>query len=322
MNYIVFRVDTDLWTEMYRALENDKRVFIIPRPLNESMRFLRRMLFSTKLNRIVDVPFKKNWIKSALKKCSFKSEDRVCVLLFDAAYEIYNHQMFEELKKKYKNLKVVFIWENPIDEESMSKFKKIEGNIDAVYTFDKELAKRMNWEYYQFPYSGKINEEENCDISDLYFLGANKGRITLLNNICRSAKNHGLTCDFNVVGVGENDIDQSTGISYNKPLNYAENIRRLRATRCLFESVQKSYNHSTIRTIEALYYRKKLLTTNKDALKNTYATPRIVKVLEGAELTNTDVYFIKENVSENDFPPREEFSPWKLVRKIEDKLDE
>ena len=178
----------------------------------------------------------------------------------------------------------------------MSKFRKIEGKIDAVYTFDRELAKRMNWEYYRFPYSGKITTEENREKSDLYFWGANKGRITLLNNICRSAKKQGLVCDFNVVGVEENDIDQSTGISYNRPLNYAENVRKLRATQCLFESVQKSYNHSTIRTIEALYYRKKLLTTNKDALKNTYATPRIVKVLEGTELTNADVHFIKENV--------------------------
>lgn len=156
--------------------------------------------------------------------------------------------------RKFVNLNpqrfVLFLCNPTIDIKNYYLLSSFNCNI---YSFDNGDCLKYNFKYKPLvaPFL-KFNEQKNE--SDIYFLGQDKGRKKILDYISKELKN---------VKVKIEIID---GLSNFK--TYDEYIKDIYKTNCILEVLQDGQKGMTIRTIESLLYKKKLITNNV-SIKNT-----------------------------------------------------
>jgi len=73
-----------------------------------------------------------------------------------------------------------------------------------------------------------------------------------------------------------------TGIHYNCWLNYKQVLQRVADTKCVLEILQGEQHGFTIRTCEAVTYKKRLITNNQFLKKQPFYDPRFMCVIKKA----------------------------------------
>ena len=133
-----------------------------------------------------------------------------------------------------------------------------------LFTFDDKDAKDYNLEYHN-QFSIRLHFEERFAIKfDFFFLGKTKDRHTEIEEIKNVLRSYGYSLKF----LELNDIDI--------PIPYEENIRYVLESKCVVDIVQKQQCGMTMRPIEALLYKKKLLTNNVNISKYDFYNPNNV----------------------------------------------
>ena len=97
---------------------------------------------------------------------------------------------------------------------------------------------------------------------DLYFLGTDKGRVPLLEKLDMECRNRGLEPYFYVVG--EHGMSPSEELPYRTPISYKTNIQNVSCTAAVVDIPLKGQRGLTLRVLEALYLRRKLITFNSN----------------------------------------------------------
>ena len=113
---------------------------------------------------------------------------------------------------------------------------------------------------------------------DLYFVGQDKGRLPVLQQIRASAMQAGLSVHFHVTPDKHTRYTvEERSLLANKPLAYPDNLALINRSRCLVEVVQPNQSGQTIRSLEAAFFDRKLLTTRLRANEESlYAADRVM----------------------------------------------
>ena len=121
---------------------------------------------------------------------------------------------------------------------------------------------------------------------DLYFVGQDKGRLALLCAVREAAERAGLRCYFHITDdKGRRYSPQQRVLLADMPLSYADNLAWIARSRCLVEVPQSHQTGATVRSLEAAFFSKKLLTTRPSALHDTLYNADRVKVWKVADST-------------------------------------
>lgn len=253
------------------------------------------------LNKKREMPFKTVWFKRALKGMDLQKEDEIYFLLYESFHLSYSRGFLQYLHRNYPKAKLCFMYLNPVTRLIYTKVQKVEDCLDAVITFNEKDAKKYNLSLCQNqPYKLPLYKDEGIPASDVFFIGADKGRLPKLIAIYEKLVNAGLKCDFHIVGVPAEKQQYNDDIVYNKKIPYSEVLARVYATRCVLEVLQNNEDYLSIRTLEALQYHRKLLTESKCSKKFDFYDPKIIQIFEAPEYINTD--FIKEKVEDSEYP--------------------
>lgn len=230
----------------------------------------------------ISVEFNKNWVIRALRKILYRN---IKYLPF-ISHCIYNESIYQKLyrirpndivlvldrilpselwsirKSVPKDSKCIMWFWNPLNKTY--RIADIEANINfikslgyAIFTFDLADARRYNLGYkHQF---GRMPSESEIQYyepsTDFYFMGAIKDRTEDISYVKDLLDNQGFSTDFHCI------MDKSGYMSY------ADNISNILKSRCIVDINQKTQVGLTMRPLEALFYRKKLLTNNM-SIKN------------------------------------------------------
>ncbi len=137
-----------------------------------------------------------------------------------------------------------------------------------VFTFDREDARRFNLEY-----AGQVYRRPEETVSankddeyDLFFVGVAKDRAPLLEEIAAMADREGIKRRFLVQPNKHKTLDRYPLLrqgEIKEPMAYRDVMREIAASRALLEIMQKAQSGLTLRTLEALFFGKKLVTDNK-----------------------------------------------------------
>lgn len=135
-----------------------------------------------------------------------------------------------------------------------------------VYTFDKSDAikyrLKFNNQFYKIPKRyGVSNLRNSSNISikyGFYFLGRNKNREDILLKMQQNLSVFG-ECKFIILGSNYN---------VRKEISYKKNLEFITESEVLIDIVQNGQSGLTIRTMESLFFGKKLISNNKE-IKNT-----------------------------------------------------
>lgn len=202
-----------------------------------SFGFIMKLLRKIKL----DFCLYGNW-KKKLKKID-------SVIIFDNGY---NSSITKYVKKKNPACKIIFYYWNIIN--SYNNLALSDSNIDEVWTFDKYDAQKYNLSYNPQFYTKKVVLKATKLKNDLLFLGRDKNRektILELEKICLDKK-----IKTNLIIIKkEKDL-----------LTYQEYLELLGCSRCILDILTENQKGMTIRVMEALFLKKKLITNNQDVV--------------------------------------------------------
>ena len=248
------------------------------------------------LNRYFELPFKRIWFHAVVDESKLQKEDEIVFVLYESFHMSYSRKFITHYKKKYRNSKFIYIFSNPAGAYNRRRIETIKDLLDAIFTFNQEDAVKYGYMLLgAAPFS--LPPQGPCEIeSDVFFIGSDKGRLSLLLAIFEKLSSKGLVCDFWITEVSAEKQRYADKIHYNQRMTYEEVLQRDAKTRCIIEVLQDGKSYSSIRTTEALFYHKKLLTTSVTTKECWFYDPDIIQVFSSADDIDTD--FVRKPVDE------------------------
>lgn len=186
--------------------------------------------------------------------------------------DIFSEKTLLEIKKKSKQ-SIVYYWDGF---DHFPKYKETLPFFDSHFTFDPVDAKKYHINFLpNFYYEENINENP---IYDIYFLSSLDSRIFILEQIinCIEKQNNRLKIKIlQYSKTNQKNQNLHKKIEYiNHPITKEENLNYIINSKIILD-VQKSIQTGlTFRVFEAIGFRKKLITTNKEIINYDFYNPK------------------------------------------------
>lgn len=268
---------------------------------------------SWKLNKRRNALFISLWFNRCLK--NMPQTDEVSHILMAEIFPLsYSIKFIDFLRKKYKSVKIVFLLFNPIDSYVYSKIEYIKDYYDGILTFNPGDSDKYGFTLFQeLPFFPPILPVERV-ISDVFFIGSEKGRLDYLLAIYEKLTSLGLLCDFYIVNVPEEKQRYADRIHYNVKLSYENVLNHINQSRAILEILQKNEEYISIRTYEAYRLKKKLITSNHTIKAFPFYDDSIVSIINKPEDLNIE--FFNVSSSESKYKEFDEFNSFDKVKKF------
>lgn len=153
---------------------------------------------------------------------------------------------------KNPDFRGVLLIRNPLNDNHKvrSLLPQLEKYDVNIFTFDKTDAERYGYRSY-LQFASKLSQVSNIPITyDFSFVGRDKGRSKILNNLKNQLESMGYRCNFDI-----RSIDQPN-------ISYIDYLKVSLSAKCMIEILQENQSGMTLRAIEAMLYGRKLLTNN------------------------------------------------------------
>lgn len=205
-----------------------------------------------KLHIKMNFPFTDFWFGNWKKKMS-KFDN---IILF-ASY--YSFPVVKLIKKEYPNINLLFWYWDPIS--NCIQPEKVRRYVDSIWSFDFADCEKYGLKYNTtfYPYILRLNSEAKNDVGVL-FVGKDKGRLSLLNDIKHKLNEFSIKSYFHVVANSKYGKKDS---SYKETISYLQVLNLINQSKILLEIIQKGQTGATLRCMEALFYKVKLITNNR-----------------------------------------------------------
>jgi hypothetical protein len=237
------------------------------------------------------------WFSHSLNGLNYKKVNRLIV--FDSLYSIF---FANYIKKEYPWIEVSVYYRNHID--NPSEIEKARCDIN-IWSYDKDdcikYALKYNAQFY-FSTLAMCDNEEHPDY-DFFFIGQIKGRGAIINEIKHKLEDLGYKVFFHVI-----DETNKKSPEY-KYLNYNDIVGFIKKSRCIVDIVGEWQTGMTLRPLEALFNRKKLLTNYERISCFNFYTPNNIFIYGRDDLSRLDEFLtlpLDEDsfryINEYDFP--------------------
>lgn len=196
-----------------------------------------------------------------------------------------------EIIKKFPGTKIMLI-RNLVDIPFLDKWG---SDFDAIYSFDPEQCEKLSIGYmHQFMPMGYKQPIESAALKNkkaeatAFFVGLEKGRAEILLDLASILDSCGCTIDFRIVV--DKSTKNKTPYHITSQIDYYELQEATLQADVLIDISQPGQSGFTLRTLEAVYYGKKLITNNQKITESPLYHPNNVLVLGSRETWNADIF--------------------------------
>lgn len=223
-------------------------------------------------------------------------------------------------KKVSFNQRLIYWYWNPVRPQILPNFindrwEKWSFDIDDCKTFKM----KYNCQYYSM-----LKKKENSEIMyDILFVGFDKGRKIILKKCEDIFKKLNLNYLFHIVN--ENFMQFKNKRIYKKKISYLEVVDLISESKSILEIMQENQSGLTLRTMEALFYEKKLITNNSNIKKYDFYHPNNIFILnEDSESNLADFLILPYATINEQIINNYKFERWlnRIVNNIEFKYGE
>lgn len=188
---------------------------------------------------------------------------------------VYSIPIVRYLNKKYPSIRIIIWYSNPVLKDTPIRFYK---ELDCeIWSFDKDDCQKYNLKNNnQFIDREMFNNISNDIKYDLCFVGLDKGRLRQLLD---------LKCEFDEKNVStylyivDSNKNSSDSYSYKNRISYIELLNIESKSKALLDIVQPDQKGQTLRPIEALFFKKKIITNNYSILESDFYNRENIFVL-------------------------------------------
>jgi hypothetical protein len=226
-------------------------------------------LFTKKIKKLHDhlpIPFKKIWYGEW--KNEIKNYD--VLIIFDG---LRGGDIIKYIHKINPTARIIIYYVNKFKEKrnNPADFKK---SPCELWSFDKNDCERIGMKFNHYFYNDDHYRKENifCEkIYDALFIGADKGsRLKKLMELnCILEKYQYQTKNILVKAKNKsykNLTDKEIAILTDKTIEYEDILKFVHQSKCIIEIQDTGQNGITLRAMEAMFFKKKLITDNLDVL--------------------------------------------------------
>lgn len=319
ISFVVFRQKAEYGWISHLELKKHEDVLLDRDIKNKFLYILNNFHTAARVNRKVSLPFQSIWYKSYLDEDKLSPNDEIIFMFEDGSRPCFIRGYLKYLKSKYPKSHLCFASFNCSFAYPPERLKFIEENYDFITSFDRKDCEMRGWGWYSGIYS-KLDNYAPTGVyeSDVYFAGADKGRLPLVYDVYDKLTAAGLKCDFYVTGVKDKDIRKGYDIHFNEWVRYEEVVAKCCKTRCLLDIIQPGQDGETYRQGEAVAYGVKLLTNYQNVVSERYYNPNQMRVFHSAN--DIDIDFIKEEYSPESFPYDGCLAPYNRLLWLKKKL--
>jgi 1,5-rhamnosyltransferase len=159
--------------------------------------------------------------------------------------------------------------------------------FDRIYSFDQSQCSRLGMQHLNQFFPVGFAEAEQLAAKDAatgaqkhcFFLGRDKGRSALLDRLAGVLEQLGCKADFHIVR--DSTSTPASRFHTDTLLDYETNLQMSLAADVLIEINQPGQAGFTLRTLEAAYFGKKLITSNASVKDTALYHPNNIFVIEG-----------------------------------------
>jgi len=231
-----------------------------------------------KLHEHVAIPFKEIWYENW--KQAIKDYD--VIIIFDV---LRGRDVIKYIHNVNPTARIIIYYINKFRQGARNDPDNFKDLPCELWSFDKNDCERVKMNYNHFCYNDSLCDEENRksfynkenigqDLCDAFFIGVDKNRLGKLvelkallekyqyktNIILRKAKN---------VSYKNLTVEESS-ILTERDIKYKDIIKFIHQSKCIIEIQDTNQNGLTLRPMEAMFFKKKLITDNLDVLNYNF----------------------------------------------------
>tara|TARA_R110001606_G_scaffold152476_2_gene293198 strand:- start:1146 stop:2135 length:990 start_codon:yes stop_codon:yes gene_type:complete len=322
IKYIFFEGNVDSGKIIMNDLINKSNIKIIYRDNSFDSKILSKLFIihvSQKLKRYINMPLKKIWYKRLIGN-EFSKNDTIA-FTFIAGW--YDEEFIFWLKKNYPYSKQTLFLRDTVNlyEKAIPNFigQRLNDLFDLVISSNPSDCSKFGF-IYSPVFISKFEKENlvKYSKSDFVFIAEAKDRLQLLHKLYEKFTKFGFKSDFYITNVKRKDQKYPNGIDYaENHLKYEDYLAREAASNCIVELIKEDTQGGTLRSWEAVYYNKKLITNWKGIKDFQFYDERFMMYFEDVE--DIDMSFFKENL-DVEYNYKGENSPVNLLNIIETTL--
>ncbi len=282
--YIFFSGFPDYWKIANEDLLHNKEVFVCD---GVKVPFLKKINGNPVVWRwdgAKTLPLKSLWYNFYTCAPFFDKEKKQFAVFTENNSISFSKRFLRRLRTEYPKLVMLFEFTNVCGKyDNLRRLSQVIDFYDHVITFNETDSRQYGFRFNRLCYSFREPEESDFPYTDLLFVGRDKGRLSCLLSIYDRVTQLGLKCDFCILEVAEDKQVAREGIIYNRWMPYREVLQHINHTRCILEILEDQGNYFSLRTFEALVYKKKLITATPDVLKADFYSPSQMLYIHSAK---------------------------------------
>jgi hypothetical protein len=208
---------------------------------------------------------------------------------------IYNKTICNYIRKKTKARIIIWYW-NPVDK--FTDPRKTNVTNCEFWSFDKNDCKKYNLNYISTYYFSNIHINNTIVENDVYFVGADKGRLQDLLQLERLLNSNGVTTRFHITS--SKIKSNLKNYTYSKYITYDEVLECIFKSRVILDYVQEGQSGMTQRPMESIFLRKKLITNDKNISQYDFYNEKNIFILGVDDISNIKKFIQEpyEDISE------------------------
>ena len=259
------------------AKHYDVRRYAVPRYAKRLNRWVKI------LNRRIAPRFSADWLARRINARLQVGSGDLLICNEGEAFRGFNPNLI----RTFRGARVLLV-RDLVDETFLMTMR---GQFDAIYSFDAEQCQALGMQFLDqfFPYSVEDAKAWNATVPHsnvrpkCYYLGRDKGRSAYITQLGKDLGDCGCEVDFNIL---RDETSQASSPYYmDALLSYEANLRKVVEADVLVEVNQLGQMGLTLRPLEALYFDKKLITTNSSIKAFDFYDPARFYVLGEEERT-------------------------------------
>lgn len=156
-----------------------------------------------------------------------------------------------------------------------------------IYTFDKKDTQRYGFRFINQVYRKPKNHHTATSSPtewDIFYIGIDKYRTSILERLKLLFDEQGISYNINIKRDKHTQESKFLRSCYiNKSIDYETTLSMIEKSKCILEIIQNGQGGMTLRTLEAIFYDKKLITNNKDIINHPIYNPNNIYVIGNQE---------------------------------------
>ena len=239
---------------------------------------IRTLWFKLKL------PYVKIWFDNKIR-----NQEGVIIVLDAMIHE----KIFRHLRENNPKARLILYYANKIAKKT-NYIKQAQDFGWEVWTFNQVDADnyqlKLNHGFFSPIYFSRF-KSELPDIYDIAFIGRDKGRMDYIQNLKEHPALKGL--NWYLYFVADSFYKRYMNTNYNKYISYEKMLKIHARSAAILDIQVEGSKGFILRTIEALYFKKKIITNNSLIAQADFYHPNNIFILDVDDISLLQEFLVK-----------------------------